>query len=182
MKNKLHFAFNFLRHPLQNASLIPSSYRASKAMLDGIDFSTITSVVELGPGTGVFTTEILKRCEPNTKVLLIEIEELYVNLLRAQFGDKVIIERASAHLLDTILVKHRIGRVSLIISSLPFSLPEHIKERLFESVKTHTGQGTTFRFFTYSPPLMKRAYKSLPIRKVSFVLRNIPPLWVYGIN
>ncbi len=182
MKNKFTFAFNFLRNPLQNASLIPSSSRASRAMLDGIDFSPITAVVELGPGTGVFTKEILKRCRPNTKILLIEVEESYLKMLREQFGDKVIIERASAHLLDAMLTKHRIEKVSLIISGLPFSLPESIKGELFESIREHTGKGTIYRFFTYNPPMMKRAYKNLPVRKVSFVFRNIPPLWVYGIH
>lgn len=151
-------------------------------MLDGIDFSTVTSVVELGPGTGVFTREILKRCRPNTKILLVEVEELYTKILREQFGASVIIERASAHLLDSILAKHRIEKVSLIISSLPFSLPESIIGRLFASIDTHTGQGTMFRFFTYNPPLMKRAYQGLPVRKISFVPFNFPPMWVYGIN
>ena len=151
-------------------------------MLDGIDFSTVTSVVELGPGTGVFTKEILKRCKPDTTVLLLEVEESYVTMLREQFGGKVIIERASAHLLDSFLAKHRIEKVGLIISGLPFSLPEPVRKELFLSIRRHTSNNTIFRFFTYNPPFMKRAYKSLPVRKISFVFRNIPPLWVYGIN
>lgn len=182
IRDNFKFALNFLRNPLRNASFVPSSALASRAMLEGINFSAIDSVVELGPGTGVFTREILKRCQPDTKILLLEVEESYVKMLREQFGGKVIIERASAHLLDALLAKHRIKQVGLIVSGLPFSLPEPIKKELFESIRRHTSSDTIFRFFTYNPPLMKRAYKSLPIRKISFVLANIPPLWVYGIN
>lgn len=182
IRNNLRFSLNFLRHPLRNASLVPSSAFASEAMLDGIDFSVIDSVVELGPGTGAFTREILKRCKKDTTLLLLEVEQSYVTILRKQFGGNVIIECASAHLLDEIRAKHCIERISLIISGLPVSLPESVKVGLFESIKTHTERGTIFRFFTYNPPIMKRAYKSLPVRKISFVLKNFPPLWVYGIN
>lgn len=182
IKDNFRFALNFLRNPLRNASFVPSSTRASRAMLEGINFSAIDSVVELGPGTGVFTRELLKRCKPQAKILLVEVEESYVKMLREQFGGKVIIEHSSAHLLDTLLAKHGIREVGLIVSGLPFSLPEPVKRKLFDSVRRHTSNDTIFRFFTYNPPLMRRAYKSLPVRKISFVLGNIPPLWVYGIN
>ena len=182
MNGKLQFAWNFLCHPVRNASLIPSSTFASKAMLHSIDFSSVQTVVELGPGTGVFTEEILKRCKPGTKVLLIELEQDYVTLLKKKFGDRVVVENASAHLLDAILARHGITTVDLIVSGLPFSLPHEVKEQLFASLRAHTERGTHYRFFTYNPPLMKHVYAHLPIRKISFVPRNLPPLWVYGIN
>lgn len=180
-KNIFLFGVNFFKNPLRNASIIPSSNIAAKAMFDHIDFQSIRVIVELGPGTGVFTEEILKRCKPNTKVILIEIEESYIRLLRGKFGNKVIIEKASAHLLDSILVKHGINKVDLIISGLPFLLGG-VEGELFETVKKHTKNGAIYRFFTYNPPAMKQMYKNLPIRKMSFVLRNFPPLWIYGIN
>lgn len=182
MNTNLQFAINFLRRPAQNASLVPSSSRASRAMLHGIDFSAISAVVELGPGTGVFTREIIQRCRPNTKVLLIEIEDSYIEPLQKEFGERVIIERASAEQLNSLLQKHRIGKLGLIVSGLPFSLSEDTREKLFASIETHTNSGAIFRFFTYNPPMMKRAYRRLPIKKISFVFRNFPPLWVYGIN
>jgi len=180
--NNLRFVANFLQHPLQNASLVPSSSSASKAMLDGIDFSAISTIVELGPGTGVFTKEILKHCRPDTKILLVELEESYITMLRAEFGERVVISNQSAHLLDAILAQHGIDKVDLIVSGLPFSLPTDITEKLFASIGRYTERGAIFRFFTYNPPLMKRVYKSLPIKQVSFVLKNIPPMWVYGIH
>ena len=181
LKNLFLFGFNFLRNPLRNASITPSSNVAARAMLSGIDFSKIGVIVELGPGTGVFTEEILKKCLPDTKVILIEIEESYIKLLQKKFGDKIIVEKTSAHLFDSILIKHNIQKTDLIISGLPFMLGG-VEEKLFESIKKHTEMGAIYRFFTYNPPAMKQTYKNLPIREISFVLKNFPPLWIYGIN
>ncbi|MSU55453.1 MAG: SAM-dependent methyltransferase [Candidatus Taylorbacteria bacterium] len=180
-KNILLFGWNFIKHPIQNASIIPSSITAAKAMLDNIDFSTIKTVVELGPGNGVFTNEILKKSSKNTTIILIEIEKTYVDLLNKKFSGKVIVEHGSAYCLNTILKKYNIDRPDLIISGLPFSIPG-IKKELLNPIKKHTENGTIFRFFTYLPPIMKHIYIDLPVRKVSFVLKNFPPLWIYGIN
>ena len=175
------FTKNFFLHPLQNASIVPSSRFASAAMIDGIDFSKIDSIVELGSGTGVFAEEILKRCKPGTKVILVEIEPTYVENLKQKFGESVIVENKSAHLLEDILKEHGIERVDLIVSGLPF-LPTSMKKELITSLQKLTKQGSIFRFFTYSLPAMKLMYKDLPVRRISFVLRNFPPMWVYGIN
>jgi phospholipid N-methyltransferase len=43
-----------------------------------------------------------------------------VKLLERKFGDRVIIENASAHHLDELLAKHGIARPDLVLSGLPF--------------------------------------------------------------
>ena len=181
MNEQLQFALRYLLHPFRNASITPSSAFAARAMIAGIDFSNIEVVVELGPGTGVFTEEILKHCKPETKIILIELEESYVTLLRGKFGKRVIVEQGSAHLIEAIVAKHTDKKVGLIVSGLPVYLPV-IKDALLVSIKRYTDAGTRYRFFSYVPPLVAREYRGLPIRKLSFVFRNFPPLWVYGIN
>lgn len=176
------FTINFLKNPLRNASIVPSSVFAGREIINNIDFSGIETIIELGPGTGIFTREIIRKCKPETKIILIELEDTYVNLLRRKFGKRVIIENTSAHLLDEVLKRNNIEKVDLIVSGLPFSLPHEILEKLCISIKRQTDNGTIYRFFTYMPPIMKLAYTDLPIREVSFVSRNFPPLWVYGIN
>jgi len=180
-KDAFLFAKNFLNNPLRNASIMPSSSFACKAMLKGVDFSKIDSVVELGPGTGVFSGEIVKRCRPGTKIILIELEKSYVKSLREKFDNRVSVENQSAHFLDEILKKHGIEKPDLLISGLPF-FEEAISPHLLKTIKSLTENGTIFRFFTYMPPAVKRVYKNLPIKMLDFVLRNIPPLWIFGIN
>ena len=180
-KDSFLSAKDLFKDPLRNASITPSSVFAGHAMMQGIDFSKIHTVMELGPGTGVFTTELVKKCALNTKIVLVELEKSYVENLRRKFGARVTVENANAQLLDTLLLKHGISKLDLLISGLPF-FEEAINDRLLASIKKQTDTGTIFRFFTYMPPVVKRIYKNLPIRKTAFVLRNIPPLWIYGVN
>jgi len=151
-------------------------------MLAGIDFSTIQTVVELGPGIGSFTEELLNQAEPGTTVILIEIEKDFIQILEKKYGDKVIIVNESAENLNQILSNRGIGKVDLIISSLPISLPKQIFRNILQCIKHHTEKGAVFRYFTYVPSVMKKYYELMPIKKVSSVYRNFPPMHIYGIN
>lgn len=148
-------------------------------MLKGIDFSKIKTVVELGPGTGVFTKQIIEKSLPNTKIILIELEPSYIADLKEQFGSKVAVENTDANSLENVLKKHGIKKVDLVVSGLPF---EAVNFELIETLTKLTEAGTIFRFFTYIPPAIKRVYRGLPIKVKFFVFRNIPPLWIYGVN
>lgn len=181
MREKLLFLKNFLRNPLRNASIIPSSKASSRAMLKGIDFNRVSVVVELGPGNGVFTQEIIKTVNDDTKIIVFEIEPTYINLLHHKFGDRIILINKGAHLLLETLEELGIDKVDVIISGLPF-LKGEIKQQTDEAIYQLTKKGAIYRFFTYMPGIMKNVYKELPIEKKYFELRNIPPLWVYGIN
>jgi phosphatidylethanolamine/phosphatidyl-N-methylethanolamine N-methyltransferase len=175
------FLLNFLKNPVRNASVVPSSKVAGKAIISGIDWDKIETVVELGPGQGTFTRAILAACRPGTKIILIDLEESYVDLLRQQFGSRVTVVHASAHRLNEILEEMNLPKADLIISSLPF-LQKQIHLEIFNAILKQTEQGAIYRFFTYIPPVMKWHYRELPLHKVKFVLENIPPMWIYGIN
>ena len=180
-KERSLFLLNFLKNPLRNASVIPSSKEASRAILTGLDWSQIHTVVELGPGSGTFTSEIIARSNPDTMIVLIELEESYVELLQNKFGNRVIAIHDGADRMNEILDELNLGSADLIISSLPF-LQKQISQRIFEAIQQQTNQGSIFRFFTYMPPVMKWFYQGMPLHKVKFVLKNIPPMWIYGIN
>ena len=55
----------FLKQPTVNASVTPSSKKAAIGMVRGLDLSKMKYVVELGPGTGVFTDILAKRLPAN---------------------------------------------------------------------------------------------------------------------
>ncbi len=150
-------------------------------MLKGIDFSMVNVVVELGPGNGVFTQEIINTVKKGTKIIVFEIEPTYIELLRTKFKDQIILVDKSAHLIGETLAEMGIEKVDVIISGLPF-LKGEIKERTDNGIRELTEKGAIYRFFTYMPGIMKHVYRELPIEKKYFELKNIPPLWVYGIN
>ena len=178
---KALFFKNFIKNPLRNASVIPSSKAATKAILRGIDFDTIDVIVELGPGSGVFTKEIIAQAKPSAKIVVLELEASYLSMLQQKFGDRILLEHASAHLLQDVMKKHGLDKVDLIVSGLPF-LKGEIKEKVDQTIMNFAEEGTIYRFFTYMPPIMKKVYKSMPIEKKNLEVRNVPPFWVYGIN
>lgn len=181
VQERLFFLLHFLKNPLRNASVMPSSRAAARAMLTGVDWSVTRVIVELGPGTGTFTREVLRHCRPDTRFILIELERQYVDWLRKKFGNRIEVIQGSAVDMNRYLSSRDIGHADLILSSLPF-LSEDISAPLHQDILSHTKQGGLFRFFTYVPAAMKRHYRDMPIRQIAFTAWNLPPMWVFGIN
>ena len=62
-------------------AVAPSSKYLTKKMLGGLELVNADVVIELGPGTGVFTERLLELIGPKTTLLVIEINEtFYENL------------------------------------------------------------------------------------------------------
>jgi phospholipid N-methyltransferase len=180
-EGKARFFLNFLKDPLKNASITPTSKHASDLMLKGIDFSKVDTVIELGPGNGCVTSVILEKCRKDTKIILVELEKTYLPILRKRFGDRVIIENTCASKMPDIMKRNGVKNVELIISGLPF-LPKGPREKVHKAIKKLSYEGAKFRYLTYMPYFMKKVYRDLPVEKKEFTWNNVPPLWVYGIN
>ncbi len=176
------FLVNFFKAPLRNASVAPSSKVAARNMLRGLDLEALEFVVELGPGTGSFTRELYARLPERCKVLVIELDSGYVRRLQEQYGGRFDIVQASACEFDALVLERGWPRVDLIISGLPFVLPEPVKASLWSALKRQTQQGTVYRWFTYMPPLMKRHYREFDMNLVRRVWANLPPMWIYSVN
>ena len=174
------FARKFLTSPGINGSIVPSSKAASRHMFADLDFSAIDTVVELGPGLGNFTAQYLERSKPGTKAVLFEIDDDYRRHLQQRYGGAITLA-SDAREMPQVLDALGIGHVDLIVSSLPFTLGGALPS-IIGHIKRQTELGAVFRFYTYVPFVMKRHYRSLPVCKRAFVLRNLPPMWIYGVN
>lgn len=178
LKERFIFFLQLIKSGRKNASITPSSRFLAKEMIKWIDWSKVHTIVELGSWTWVFTEYICKHAHPNTKIIAIEISDVYIKILQEKFKNIVIIEKDDVKNIRHIQKKHAIDKVDLIISWLPFVPAESIHQEL----KLYISQGTIFRGFTYLPSVFKKKYADFPIHKVGFALLNIPPARVYGIN
>ncbi|MCF7835231.1 hypothetical protein K9M48_04245 [Candidatus Gracilibacteria bacterium] len=178
MKERIMFLLQMIRNNKINASITPSSRFLAKQMIKGIDWKSIDTIIELGPGTGIFTKHIIDNIKVGTKIIVVEIEDIYVTHLKEKFGDKIIIEKSDVKNIDEIRKKYNIKKIDLIVSGLPFIPAESIHDKL----KIYTSQGTIFRSFTYHPKKFRNIYAEFPVNEVGFSLVNIPPARVYGIN
>ena len=77
----------FLRNPVQVGALCPSSRALCSTMVSEIGVDTADVIVELGPGTGVITREIVRCMSPNAKLIAIELDQTLCEHLRKAFPE-----------------------------------------------------------------------------------------------
>lgn len=180
-KNKGHFLRTFFRERKQVGALAPSSRFLVKKMCDKIDFSTAKNLVELGPGTGVFTEELLKRAPKDCRIFVIELNLEFYNFLKEKFNDpRIILLRESADSLDRILKEHGVDQADAILSSLPLAvIPDQIKKRIVIKSYDVLKAGGVFVQYQYSLNAKKLLEMKFGKLKMAFVPVNIPPAFVY---
>src|SRR3989344_793476 len=108
----LSFIKQSLLHPRRTGAIAPSSRHLAQAMLEPVDFVHAKHIVELGPGTGVFTRMILKRMRKDAKLTVVELNPDFCNNLTKINDQRLRIINADAR--DLSSVKH----ADYVISSL----------------------------------------------------------------
>lgn len=142
------------------------------------------SVVELGPGTGTVTREILLRGVRGENLYLVERCAGFAELLGLRFPEARVIV-GDATLPQSGLASIR-GRVDRVVSGLPLVLfSREQKARLLGEAFSLLGRDGAFYQFTYGGrcPLDRRELtrQGLSARCIGFVARNMPPAFVYRI-
>jgi len=92
------FAFlqGFLKSPKQVGSIIPSSRFLERRIVRAAEIANASLVVELGPGTGGTTRALLRALSPKARLLAIEIDPRFVELLRRRPDPRLIVHEGSA--------------------------------------------------------------------------------------
>ena len=183
MRRSLAFLWAFLRNPARNGSVVPSSRFLAAKMLEGIDFTRVRSVVELGPGEGVFTREILRRAAPGTKVVAIELNPDFARALGRSLGARAAVENVSAEDLEAVCARHGLGAPDLIVCGLAFaSMPAAPGRAILAAVDRCRRAGSVFRMFTYVPGRVRRLFPERRFQSLGKVWRNVPPATVLTLE
>ncbi|MDQ3931942.1 MAG: methyltransferase domain-containing protein [Actinomycetota bacterium] len=179
MRESARFFGSFLAHPLQVGALVPTSRRTVRRMLDMAEISAARAVAEFGAGTGVFTSEILKRAGPEAQVLAFEIDPVLASNLSARFEDRRLrvihdtVERVEDYLDG--------AEVDVIVSSLPFtSMPKQVRRAILERAARILRPRGVMLVIQYSTLLqgdLRRNFASVA-RCVSLV--NVPPAFLFA--
>ena len=72
---KRNFIKQFFKDKKMVGAVSPSTRFLAEKMLENIDFNTSKLIIELGPGTGVFTDEIIKRMASDAVLLTFELND-----------------------------------------------------------------------------------------------------------
>ena len=142
-------------------------------------------VIELGPGTGVFTRAIVERGIPEERISLVEFGAEFAEILRNRFPGAYIFQRDAAKLHKIIVLDA--NPAGAIISGLPLLwMPARKVYSILDGAFQHLREGGAFYQFTYGLrcPISKTILGRLDLKAVSigWSFRNFPPAQVYRIT
>jgi phospholipid N-methyltransferase len=175
------FARNFFKYPSMLGSIVPSSRFLVKDLMSEIDWDRARVLVEFGPGVGTITREVLKRMRPDAVLVVIELNEEFVQYLAATIRDpRLRIVHGSAAQVRRILAEQGLAPADCIISGLPYSLlPEELrKEIVSESRQALKAEGSLL-VFQFSPSVLPYLKSSFSSVKLGFQLLNILPARIF---
>jgi phospholipid N-methyltransferase len=180
-RDRATFLRSFVRDWRTIGSVTPSSRFLVEAMLDKIDFGRVRRVVEYGPGTGVFTGEILRRLRPDGALLALDTEDHFIAELNAKFPDpRLIAVRGSAAAIARHLDALGWDGAEVIVSGIPYTaMPQELREGILSASAAALAPGGQFVAYQYSPyirPLLGRLYRRVDTH---WVARNVPPAFFF---
>ncbi|KPN95167.1 class I SAM-dependent methyltransferase [Lysinibacillus sp. ZYM-1] len=174
------FLTEFIKHPKTIGAISPSSKKLAHKMVQPICFENAQCIVELGPGMGSFTKELVKRKKPETLLVLIEHNTTFCEKLRQQYKHEtnVLVINGSAENLMQYLAQFNIGEIDYVISGLPFtSLEAEVSCSILKNVQGCLQNG---KFITFQYSLVKKSFFQKYFEFISHekVWINMPPAYV----
>ena len=181
----MEFFKGFLRNPREVGSVIPSSRFLTRRVLEYGQIASARVVVELGPGTGVLTGAILDGLPADAKLVAIEINPDFVEVLRAMYPDPrlTVFEGCSTDL-ERALAAAGERAADVVVSGIPFSTLERgVGRRILEAARrvlSEEGRLVAYQFRShvcriaepvFGPAETHRGFWNLPPMKI-FVWRS----------
>jgi len=180
----LPFLRAWLAAPLRVAAIAPSGPALARAITAEISAASMP-VIELGPGTGVFTQAILDAGVTPDQLIMIEAGADFATLLRTRFPAVRIVEGSAGALADVPLFGP--GTVGAIVSGLPIlSMPRPIVLAILGTAFSELRPGGAMYQFTYGfrCPVADSVLDALGLKasRTATVVVNAPPASVYKIE
>jgi phospholipid N-methyltransferase len=188
MANGSHDSLHFLRawasNPGRVGAMMPSGSALAELITSEIDASS-GPIIELGPGTGVFTQAILARGVNERDLTLVEFGSEFAALLRARFPAARVLEIDAGKLPVHRLFEH--APVGAIVSGLPLlNMGPRKIMAILSGAFSYARPRAAFYQFTYGPlcpvprPILDRL--GLKAKFIGRAFLNMPPAAVYRIS
>jgi phosphatidylethanolamine/phosphatidyl-N-methylethanolamine N-methyltransferase len=143
----LRFFRAWMLDPLRVASITPSGVALAKLMVSEIGRKT-GSVIELGPGTGVFTRALIRQGVSEEKLILIEKGAEFAAMLRRRFPRARLLCIDAAEIGDWI--EPGAAPAGAVVSGLPLlSMPPKTVTAILAGSFAHLRDDGCFYQFTY---------------------------------
>ena len=174
----------WMADPWRVAAIVPSG-RALAQMITAEITAASAPVIELGPGTGVFTRQLLARGIPEERLALIEYGSAFIQLLAHRFPAARVMWMDAAKLSSVCLFGG--DRAGAVVSGLPFlsMTPKQVMAILAEAFGYLRHDGAFYQFtYGLSCPVPRVVLDQLGLESVRIgrALVNVPPAAVYRIR
>lgn len=190
MAARRKFLKEFFTNPQAIGAIAPSSRRLAAMMVRGFDLANARTVIELGPGTGAITAELLERIGPETKLIALEQSPEFVEHLRRRFPQLDVRTDCASRTHELLAeIDPEVPHADVIVSGLPWAaFPPELQQTLLDSIYQSLGPDGRFTTFAYSGPSQlpkgRRFRKALlerfgEVRMTPVVWRNLPPAFAY---
>lgn len=205
--NNIEFFRQFRQRFKTTGAIAPSSRFLAKSMCWPMGkASAPRRILEVGPGTGAVTTQLVKLLEPGDRLDLVEINDVFADLLRKRFetdeGWKAVAAQCEVHVMP--LQEFTAGdRYDFVISGLPMNNfePELVAE-LLEVCFALMKEGGVLSYFEYMyirdlKCVATRGDEKERIRAIDkvvsewqekyrfdrdWIFMNLPPAWVQHLR
>ena len=159
----------------------PSSVFLAEKMIENIDFKSTKPIIEIGPGTGVFTKKILDKLHKDALLIVFELNEEFFNKIKKEIQDpRVIFINDSAENIQLHLSKLNTSSINAIVSSLPLSnIPQKTVLGILRSCQKVMVENSVFIQFQYSLKQKRELEHVFKNVSISFTAWNIPPAFIY---
>jgi phospholipid N-methyltransferase len=149
----LVFARNFFKNPKMLGSLIPSSRFLIKQLLRDVKWNDVRVFVEYGPGVGTISGEIVKRMRPDAKLVVFEINDDFVRVMKNRFQHDPrvhVLHRSAAEVQDA-LRELGIEKADCAIAGIPFSImKEEDRQAVLRNTHAALRPGGSFLVYQFS--------------------------------
>lgn len=175
------FLKNFLRHPLMLGSAIPSSRYLISRVLDQVDWKSVRTAVEYGPGVGTFTRPILSRLAPEAALLAIELNEDFADLLRSDSDDpRLKIAHGSCADVVRWMEAHQLSSAQFILSGIPYTvLNPTLRQRILTATRDALSDDGVFVVYQYTRAVLPDLQQVFSRVEDDFEPLNILPARVF---
>lgn len=176
------------REPNTVGAVLPTSRHVARAVADVVPASGSPTVLELGPGTGALSDALHQRIPAGSRHVAIEVDPELVRYLRSAKPWLDVLEGDATYVRE-LLEPLGVTRVDAVISSIPWTLLEPLKQReVLAALGEVMAPTAVFTTVTYLTTLWRsntikfvdqlhQAFEEVTPRAA--VWRNVPPARVY---
>lgn len=170
----------WIRKPTQVASICPSSHVLTKFIANRACIRSATTIVDLGPGTGGTTRQILRYAQSKSRILAVELTPEFIPSLKSDADPRLVVQQGNALHLEQHLQRHGLTSPDVVVSGIPFStLDAKQADQLMATIHRVLLPGGVFISYQFRRDVVRYAEPYLGDPDTDRVWWNLPPLAVH---